>query len=183
MTVRGRVLLLVSVIAVAAGWRFNWPEIAALGAAGIAAVIAIVLMLGTKPRGTLSVDQESLRVVRLQSASVRVTLDSDRPRRAMRLVEGVDASNPTGSVRITRAQQASTSSLRFPLDTSQRGQRPMGPFTLVQGDPWGIVVPVAHGVSAFEDVLSPKRQGQCRRPQDPSAECALELLSSSFLSH
>ncbi|MCX6460119.1 MAG: DUF58 domain-containing protein [Actinobacteria bacterium] len=139
MTIRGRVLLLVSVVAVGAGWRFNWPEIVALGTAGIAAVVAILLVLGTKPRGTLSVDQDSLRVVRLQSASVRVTLDSDRPRRAMRLVEGVDASNPTGSVRITRAQQASTSSLRFPLDTSQRGQRPMGPFALVQGDPWGIV--------------------------------------------
>ena len=139
MTPRGWTLALLSAGLIAMGWQSHWPELTALGAAGLAAVVAILIGLASRPRGTLTVDQGSMRVVRTHPASVRVGLSgSHRGALGVRLVEG-DPRQPSGSMPISRHQLSNSATLRFPLDTSRRGQRPIGPFTLLQGDPWGVV--------------------------------------------
>ncbi|MSW42771.1 MAG: hypothetical protein F2842_11215, partial [Actinobacteria bacterium] len=89
MTTRGWTLALVSASLVAMGWQSHWPELTALGAAGLAAIVAILISLASRPRGTLTVDQGSMRVVRTHPASVRVGLSgARRGARGVRLVEG-----------------------------------------------------------------------------------------------
>lgn len=138
MTARGWGLVVASVVLVAVGWRAGWPELTALGAAGATLVVTLLVWVGRRARADLVVDQDTLRVVRGHPATVRVTVAAARPRPWLRLVEG-HVSAPSASLEIAKASLGSPFAVRFPIDTSVRGQRPMGPFTLVQSDPWGVI--------------------------------------------
>lgn len=138
MTRRGGALLLAAAGLGVWGWRANWPELVALGAgAGVLVLIVLLVTLPT-PRGSVRADQASVQVVRDQPAAVGLSVDLRGPRLWARVVDGsVDA--PLRSVRLPRAVGGTTPPLRMPVDTSERGQRPLGPYAVVHGDPWGIV--------------------------------------------
>lgn len=138
MTVRGAGLVLAAAGLSIWGWRANWPELVALGAgAGALVVLALLATLRT-PRGTVRPDQASVQVVRGQPAEVGLSLEVRGPRRWLRVVDG-PVRAPLRSVRLPRSARTGAASLRMPVDTSERGQRPLGPYSLVHGDPWGIV--------------------------------------------
>lgn len=138
MTRRGAAVLLAAAGLALWGWRAHWPELLALAAgAGALVLVALVATLRT-PRGTVRADQASVQVVRGQSAEVRLSIDLQGPRRWARVVDGPVAA-PLRSMRLPRAGGGTVGSLRMPVDTSERGQRPLGPYAVVHGDPWGIV--------------------------------------------
>jgi uncharacterized protein (DUF58 family) len=83
-----------------------------------------------------------MRVVRDEGASARLKIAVPRRRRWMRVVEGPPA-RPDRSITVTRSP-AGTRSVSVPLDTSRRGIYPLGPYSLVHGDPWSIVRRVVH---------------------------------------
>jgi len=138
MTRRGGAMLLAAVALGVWGWRAHWPELWGLGAGAAALVLLALLFTARSPRGTVAVDQSSVRVVRGQPASVGLSLDVRGPRRWSRVVEG-PAAKPLRSSRLPRLGADGRSSLRMPLDTSRRGQRPVGPYSVVHSDPWGVV--------------------------------------------
>ncbi|WP_296604001.1 DUF58 domain-containing protein [Nocardioides sp.] len=138
MTVRGAGLVLAAAGLSLWGWRASWPELMALGAgAGGLVVLALLATLRT-PRGSIRPDQSSVQVVRGQPADVRLIVEIRGPRRWLRIVDG-PVRAPLRSVRLPRSARSGAASLRMPVDTSERGQRPLGPYSLVHGDPWGVV--------------------------------------------
>ncbi len=133
MTRRGGALLLAAAALAGWGWRAHWPELWGLAAGTLVLVLLVALLTARGPRGTVGVDQSSVRVVRGQPAAVTLSVDVQGPRRWSWVVEGTPA-HPLRSSRLPRA-----ASIRMPVDTSQRGQRPVGPYSVVHGDPWGLV--------------------------------------------
>lgn len=142
MTVRALGLVLFGAGLVALGWDAGWPELTALGAAAISLVVLVVVVAGRRPRVHVALDTAALRVVRGQPATVRMTLDLPRRWRWLRVVEG-SPSAPAATSPVRKPDRRGELSLKLPVDTSRRGERPIGPYSVVHGDPWSIVRRVA----------------------------------------
>jgi len=142
MTLRASGLVVVGAGLVALGWDSGWPELTALGAAAIALVLLVIAVAGRAPRMEVALDQAAMRVVRGQQATVRMTLHLPRRWRWLRIVEG-PPSAPVATSPLKKPEGRRKISLRLPVDTSTRGERPLGPYSVVHGDPWSIVRRVA----------------------------------------
>ena len=138
MTPRGAGLLLGGVLLCVLGWYAGWPELTALGAGAAGLVLAAVVATLGAPPVRVRTDTSTLHVVRDQRAVLRVSVTSTRRRRALRLVEG-SVSSPVRTVPVPAGPAGEPCLLEMPVDTSIRGQHPLGPFTVVRGDPWSIV--------------------------------------------
>ena len=158
------------------GWFTGWPELTALGAAGVALVVLVVLVAGPAPRVQVAMDQVGLRVVRGQEATVRMKLHLPRRRRWLRIVEG-SPSAPAATSPLTGSGAHGDLTLRLPVDTSVRGERPIGPYAVVHGDPWSIVRRVTARADGGVLTVHP-RTVQVRR----SALPALQQEESEFAS-
>lgn len=182
MTSRGWALLIASAVMAVAGWVNHWPELSALGGAGVAALILVLMALGRPPRATVTADQSSLRVMRLQAASARLEVASRSTRRGLRLTEG-SVERPSGSVPLRRRDLPGTTTLKIPLDTSERGQRPTGPFTIVHGDPWGLVRRVVDrdegGLMTVQPRVFPVRRALVAQRIVPDSETAARQLGDT----
>lgn len=139
MTARAVGLVLGGAGLVALGWMAGWPEPTALGAAAIALVVLVLVVTGRTPRVQAALEKSALRVVRGQPATVRMTLRLPRHRwRWLRIVEGPPAA-PLASSPLRRPDAHGEIDLKLPVDTSVRGERPIGPYSVLHGDPWSIV--------------------------------------------
>jgi uncharacterized protein (DUF58 family) len=137
VTARGAAITVTGAALTVAGWRAGWPELTALGVAGLTLVVLVLLIAGRSPRAALTVSGQSFRVVRGEPASLPMTVDAGPRRRWLRLVEGPPGA-PTVSLPVP-ARRVQSEGLHVPLDTAQRGRRPVGPYLLVHSDPWSIV--------------------------------------------
>jgi uncharacterized protein (DUF58 family) len=149
VTARGFAVAVLSAVLVPVGWRLGWPELTALGGAGLTFVVIAAGWAGRSPSGSLNMERSSLRVTRGEVALARVSVTVGRRRRWLRLVDGRVAA-PTHSVGMPKRRVVGPAVLMVPIDTSRRGVSPLGPYTLVHGDPWSVVrrsVAVADGGS------------------------------------
>jgi uncharacterized protein (DUF58 family) len=142
MTLRAAGLVVWGVALVAIGWKTGWPELTALGAAAVALVVLATALAGRAPNVDMALDRTALRVVRGEQATVRMTVHAPRRWRWLRVVEG-PPSEPVSTSPLRKPQQHGEISVRLPVDTSIRGERPIGPYSVVHGDPWSIVRRVA----------------------------------------
>jgi uncharacterized protein (DUF58 family) len=140
VTLRAVGLVLGGAGLVALGWDAGWPEPTALGAAAIALVVLVVVLAGPSPPVQAGLDQTSLKVVRGEPATVRMTVHLPQTWRWrwLRVVEG-RAARPVATSPLRRPGGDGEISLKLPVDTSIRGERPIGPYAVVHGDPWSIV--------------------------------------------
>jgi uncharacterized protein (DUF58 family) len=138
MTRRAVAMAVLGVALAIVGWHTGWPELSALGAAGGVLVVATVLIAGPRPAGAVELDSQSLRVTRGDAASVRMSVRTGRRTRWLRLVEGAVRA-PSRSLGMPAAARDASAALKMPIDTSTRGQRPIGPYSIVHSDPWSLV--------------------------------------------
>ncbi|MCW2673565.1 MAG: hypothetical protein JWP14_2154 [Frankiales bacterium] len=139
MTVRGLCLLLGGAGLTAVGWLLGWPELSVLGAGAIALVVLAVLCATGGSRVQVQADVTDFRVVRGEPAALRIAmLSAGRRRRLTRLVEGSPAT-PQRSLAVPHSRRGTETVVQVPVDTSRRGFHPVGPFTVVRGDPWSVV--------------------------------------------
>jgi uncharacterized protein (DUF58 family) len=137
VTLRGVGLVVSGISLAIAGWVLAWPELTVLGVACLIPVVVALLFATGGSRVEVLSDVSDFRVVRGEAANLRVSL---RPlgirRRLLRLVEGSPAApRRSFAVRLT----AAGATVPVPVDTSRRGLHPVGPFTVVRGDPWSVV--------------------------------------------
>jgi uncharacterized protein (DUF58 family) len=78
----------------------------------------------------------------------------------MRIVEG---SPVTPSCSVRAAGRANSDVVAVPLDTSRRGEHPIGPYLLVHGDPWSVVRRIVHRTPAGSLTVLPRTYPVGRR--------------------
>jgi uncharacterized protein (DUF58 family) len=121
------------------GWQAGWPELTALGAAALILAVVAILLTGRRPRASATLDQRTVCVMRGRPATVRVTVRlAGRRHRWLRVVEGTGKA-PVTSFALPKPTSSGDVVLKVGLDTSRRGERQIGPYVLVHGDPWSIV--------------------------------------------
>lgn len=137
MTLRGAGTIVGAGVLMVVGWRTGWPELTALGSAALTLVVAAVVLAGPRPRASIALDRSSLRVVRGETAWARITVRPIRRTRWMRIVEGA-VRLPSRTLGLPAKIRDQEVALKMPLDTSRRGEHPVGPYSVVHGDPWSM---------------------------------------------
>jgi uncharacterized protein (DUF58 family) len=155
MTLRAAGLLGGGAALVAIGWGEGWPELSALGAGAIALVVLVVAVAGRTVRVEVTLEQGAMRVTRGQQATVQMNMKLPRRWRWLRIVEG-SPSAPVASSQLRKPGSHGELSLQLPIDTSVRGERPIGPYSIVHGDPWSIVQRTAARVEGGVLMVHPR---------------------------
>ena len=155
------------------GFALGWPELSGLGGCAVALVVLALIGWGTRPRVDVSVAGRALRVVRGEPATVRVEVTSSRRRPRLRLVEG-SVALPRRSLPIKPGLV--DTAVAVPVDTSRRGEWPVGPFSAVRSDPWSFVRRVAGATEGTTILVRPKvhpvRRGFVADAREGSTESA-----------
>jgi uncharacterized protein (DUF58 family) len=153
VTLRGAGTLVLAIALLLIGWHTGWPELTALGAAALTLVVLALALAGPPPAATIDLDRASLRVVREEPATVPMTVRPNGRHRWMRVVEG-QPRLPTRSLALPAKISGDRVDLKVPMDTSRRGEFPIGPYHVVHGDPWSMTRrSIAHASGGVVTVL------------------------------
>lgn len=139
LTARGAMVAGGALIVGLCGVLLRYPELIALGAAGLAAVGVAVAMVGRAPRVAVSRLIRPAHVTR-GSATGAVALVSLRAagRRAVPAMSARDLAGPgTRQFAVPRLKGADPFELEVPLPVSRRGVVPSGPLLVAREDPFG----------------------------------------------
>ncbi|MEU4221700.1 DUF58 domain-containing protein [Actinoplanes sp. NPDC026623] len=119
-TRRGSAVLLAAAVLLASGWWLRYPLLAALGAAGLGAVAAALLMVRRRPRVEITRAISPDRVERGGPASASLSVRGPAVR-----------DHFDGRVLEVRTAE-------YPLPTGARGRFPVGPLQVAREDPFGL---------------------------------------------
>ncbi|HET6288158.1 MAG TPA: DUF58 domain-containing protein, partial [Amycolatopsis sp.] len=138
LTARGVVLLVLSVLLLAVAEWAGYPLFRVMGAAGLAAVVAAVVVTARGLRVDVSREIYPDRVERGRPALAKLTIRNLAGRRQ----RGFDAWDKAGvtvqTVRVRSLAQDAEATYRYELPTGRRGRLPVGPLTLHRVDPFGL---------------------------------------------
>lgn len=140
MLTRRGVLILVAGIALAGtGWWLGWPELVALGVAGLAAVAAAAGWLAVRPHVEVVREIEPDRVTAGGIAFGRVKVFNTSRRPSFALVARERFGAGFVEVPIPRLPAGGRKSTTYRLPSTRRGVVPVGPMLIGRGDPLGLV--------------------------------------------
>jgi uncharacterized protein (DUF58 family) len=150
VTGRGYGLLVAGVALLLGGFLFGYPELAALGAASLAACAAAVVFVAWRPRLTVERVVDPDRVTRGDAARVRLRIGNasrffGASVVARDRVESTDPYRPgvptvgTVPVPLVRLRPGRASEVHYPVPTSRRGVVEVGPLEITRRDPLGLV--------------------------------------------
>lgn len=153
MTLRWRLLLAASAVAALVAWRLSWPELMGLAAAGIVTSAAVAIWWGGSPRGSMVVRPAPDFVPRLATDVVPVEVDWAR---APRQDWASCASANPGDPRVWVPSHPDRIALDWPIDSSVRGQRMVGPEDLTYADPFGLVARDVASATPASTTITPR---------------------------
>jgi uncharacterized protein (DUF58 family) len=150
ITTRGYGLLAAGALLLAAGFWFGYPELAALGAAAIVAVVGALAFVAWRPRLTVSRIVDPDRVMRGEPS--RVTLHVANASRffgaslvardRLALADGRSASSRAGGtvpVPLVRLRPGKVTTVAYGVPTRRRGVIDIGPLEVSRRDPLALV--------------------------------------------
>ena len=153
ITTRGYGLLAAGVLLLSAGFWFGYPELAALGAAAIVAVLGALAFVAWRPRLTVERAVEPDRVMRGEPS--RVTMRVANGSRFFgasliardRLIPGRGTSVPRGRVELggtvpvplVRLRPGRVTTVAYAVPTKRRGIIDIGPLEVSRRDPLALV--------------------------------------------
>ena len=150
ITTRGYGLLAAGALLLAAGFWFGYPELAALGAAAIVAVLGALAFVAWRPQLTVSRTVEPDRVMRGERS--RVTLHVANASRffgaslvardRLTVADGGSASSRAGGtvpVPLVRLRPGKVTTVAYAVPTRRRGVIDIGPLEVSRRDPLALV--------------------------------------------
>ncbi|MDH6462687.1 uncharacterized protein (DUF58 family) [Micromonospora sp. A200] len=139
ITARGVGLLVAAVLLLGVGFRFAYPELALLGAAGAVAVGYAVATAAWRPRLEISRSADPDRVARGEPAHMTVTVRNAGRLRAANLLAEDRCGAATVPVPVLRLRPGRDTTARYEVPTRRRGVVPVGPLRVTRRDPLGLV--------------------------------------------
>jgi uncharacterized protein (DUF58 family) len=136
VTGRGFGLLGSGVALLGLGFRFGYPELAALGCAGVVAVAGAVAFVAWRPRLSVVRVVDPDRVVRGEPSHVRLRVTNASRLFGASLVAR-DRLRPGGTVPVplVRLRPGRVTEVDYPLPTARRGVVDVGPLEISRRDP------------------------------------------------
>ncbi|MEU1755707.1 DUF58 domain-containing protein [Micromonospora matsumotoense] len=137
-TTRGTGLLVAATALLGTGWRFGYPELTVLGAAGAVAVGQAVLGAARRPRLVVDRVADPDRVAVGEPARMTLTVrNAGRLRVTSLLAEDRCAGRPV-PVPLLRLRPGRDTTLGYDVPTRRRGVLPVGPLRVTRRDPLGL---------------------------------------------
>ncbi|WP_012183218.1 DUF58 domain-containing protein [Salinispora arenicola] len=139
VTARGVGLFVAAGVLLAAGFRFAYPELALLGAAGATAGGYAVAVAAWRPRLAVVRRAEPDRVSRGEPATMTVTVHNRGRLRSANLVAEDRCGAVPVAVPVLRLRPGRDTTVRYGVPTTRRGVVPVGPLRVIRRDPLGLV--------------------------------------------
>ncbi|WP_018801932.1 DUF58 domain-containing protein [Salinispora arenicola] len=139
VTARGVGLFVAAGVLLAAGFRFAYPELALLGAAGATAGGYAVAVAAWRPRLAVVRRAEPDRVARGEPATMTVTVHNRGRLRSANLVAEDRCGAVPVAVPVLRLRPGRDTTVRYDVPTTRRGVVPVGPLRVTRRDPLGLV--------------------------------------------
>lgn len=144
VTVRGWGLLLGAVGLLFVGFRYGYPELAALGGAGVVAVVAAVAYVAWRPRLAVQRLADPDRVTRGEASLLRLRVGNASRMFGASVVARdrvghLDGRRGTVPVPLVRLRPGRTTEVSYDAPTSRRGVVEAGPLEITRRDPLGLV--------------------------------------------
>lgn len=139
VTARGVGLFVAAGVLLAAGFRFAYPELALLGAAGATAGGYAVAVAAWRPRLAVVRQAEPDRVARGEPATMTVTVHNRGRLRSANLVAEDRCGAVPVAVPVLRLRPGRDTTVRYDVPTTRRGVVPVGPLRVIRRDPLGLV--------------------------------------------
>jgi len=140
ITARGIGLLVAGAMLLGAGFRFGYPELAALGSAAVVAVGGAVVFVAWRPRLSVERVADPDRVTRGEPSRVALAITNASRLFGASLVAR-DRVRPGGTVPvpIVRLRPGRVTRVAYPVPTSRRGVIEVGPLQIARRDPLALV--------------------------------------------
>ncbi|WP_028192810.1 DUF58 domain-containing protein [Salinispora pacifica] len=139
VTARGVGLFVAAAALLAAGFRFAYPELALLGAAGATAGGYALAVAVWRPRLAVVRRAEPDRVGRGEPATMTVTVQNSGRLRSANLVAEDRCGGVSVPVPVLRLRPRKDTTARYDVPTTRRGVVPVGPLRVTRRDPLGLV--------------------------------------------
>jgi uncharacterized protein (DUF58 family) len=140
ITARGIGLLVAGAALLAAGFRFGYPELAAIGSAAVVAVAGALVFVAWRPRLGVERVADPDRVMRGEPSGVTLAITNASRLFGASLVAR-DRVRPGGTVPvpIVRLRPGRVTRVAYPVPTSRRGVIEVGPLQISRRDPLALV--------------------------------------------
>lgn len=149
VTARGWGLTVGATAVLVVAFRYGYPELAVLGAAGLTAVLTALAHALWRPRLDVTRVADPDRVERGRPASMTVTVRNASRLRAANLVAVDRCGSLTVPVPLLRLRPGRDTTVSYPVPTDRRGVVSVGPLAVVRVDALGLVsVARGHGEPA-----------------------------------
>lgn len=139
VTARGAGLILATLVLLAAGFRYGYPDLALLGAAAGIAVLAALVFAFWRPSLGVSRVADPDRVARGEPANVTLTISNTSRVRAATLVATDRCGTTSVEVPLLRLRAGHDTVESYPVPTHRRGLVPIGPLHVTRRDPLGLM--------------------------------------------
>ncbi|WP_027659558.1 DUF58 domain-containing protein [Salinispora fenicalii] len=139
VTARGVGLFVAAAALLAAGFRFAYPELALLGAAGVTAGGYALAVAAWRPRLAVVRRAEPDRVGRGEPVTMTVTVHNRGRLRSANLVAEDRCGSVPVPVPVLRLRPGRDTTVRYDVPTTRRGVVRVGPLRVTRRDPLGLV--------------------------------------------
>jgi uncharacterized repeat protein (TIGR01451 family) len=139
VTARGAGVLAGAAVLLGIGFRYGYPDLALLGAAGVIGLVSAAVFALWRPR--LGVDRlaDPDRVARGEPATMTVTVRNTSRLRAANLVATDSCGTSAVPVPLLRLRPGRDTTVSYPVPTQRRGVVSIGPLRVTRGDPLALL--------------------------------------------
>jgi uncharacterized protein (DUF58 family) len=139
VTARGIGVFFGATVLLGVGFRFGYPDLALLGAAGVVGLVCGAVFAAWRPR--LGVDRvaDPDRVARGEPARMTVTVRNTSRLRAADLIATDRCGGRSVAVPLLRLRPGRDTTMEYPVPTERRGVVTIGPLRVTRGDPLALM--------------------------------------------
>jgi uncharacterized protein (DUF58 family) len=138
ITGRGIGVLAGGVVLIVAGFVAHYPELAAIGTAGLLAVALAVLAGAIRPQLTVTRQVEPDHVMRGDPCTITLTIQNHRRWGTLTVIGEDQCAGQAVAVPLVRMRPGEPTTISYPVPTGKRGLVELGPLRVGRRDPFGL---------------------------------------------
>lgn len=135
---RGIGILVGGLVLLVAGFVAHYPELAAMGTAGLLAVALALVAGAIRPQLTVTREVEPDHVMRGDRCTVTLTIQNHRRWGSLTVIGEDQCAGQAVAVPLVRMRPGEPTTISYPVPTGRRGLVQLGPLRVGRRDPFGL---------------------------------------------